>query len=63
MSFWAFLDVCLLAAGVILVVFSQVFGMPNLMINFALSKNFLLSACTLPHSATFSALITRVQVV
>ncbi|RPD65863.1 tetraspanin [Lentinus tigrinus ALCF2SS1-7] len=43
MSFWGFVDVCLLAAGVILVVFSELFRMPNLMINFTLSNNFLLS--------------------
>ncbi|KAI0747864.1 tetraspanin [Daedaleopsis nitida] len=43
MSFWAFVDVCLLAGGVILVVFSQLFKMPNLMINFTLNDSFLLS--------------------
>ncbi|KAI1790770.1 tetraspanin [Ganoderma leucocontextum] len=43
MSFWAFLDVCLLAAGVILVVFSEIYRMPNLLINFTLSNDMLLS--------------------
>ncbi|TFK87369.1 tetraspanin [Polyporus arcularius HHB13444] len=42
MSFWAFLDVCLLAAGAILIVFSELFRMPNLMINFTLNNGFLL---------------------
>ena len=42
MSFWAFLDVCLLAAGVICVVFSELFRMPNLELNFTLNNGFLL---------------------
>ena len=47
MSFWALSDICLLVAGVILVVFSQIYHMPNLMINFTLSNDMLLS--TFPH--------------
>ncbi|KAM5539129.1 hypothetical protein V8D89_007352 [Ganoderma adspersum] len=43
MSFWALSDICLLVAGVILVVFSQIYHMPNLMINFTLSNDMLLS--------------------
>ena len=42
MSLWAFSDICLLAAGVILVVFSEIYRMPNLMINFTLTNDMLL---------------------
>lgn len=42
MSFWAFSDICLLAAGVILVAFSEIYRMPNLMINFTLTNDMLL---------------------
>ncbi len=52
MSFWAFLDVCLLAAGAILIVFSELFRMPNLMINFTLNNGFLLGACAYPSPLT-----------
>ncbi|TBU28899.1 tetraspanin [Dichomitus squalens] len=47
MSFWAFLDLCLLAAGVISVVFSELFRMPNLEINFTLNNGFLLAGLIL----------------
>ena len=43
MGFWAFMDIALLAAGAIMVAFSQIFGAPNLLINIALRPNFLLS--------------------
>ncbi|CDO69021.1 hypothetical protein BN946_scf184834.g28 [Trametes cinnabarina] len=41
MGTFAFLDFCLLAAGVILIVFSEIWRMPNLMINFTLSNDML----------------------
>ncbi|KAH9946337.1 tetraspanin [Epithele typhae] len=43
MTFWGLLDVSLLAAGAIMVAFSQIFAQPNLLINFALSKSQLFS--------------------
>ncbi|KAI0670637.1 tetraspanin [Trametes maxima] len=41
MGAFAFVDVCLLAAGVILIVFSQLWKMPNLMFNFTFSSEML----------------------
>ncbi|KAI8998879.1 tetraspanin [Trametes punicea] len=41
MGAFAFVDICLLAAGVILIVFSEVWRMPNLMLNFTLSNEML----------------------
>ena len=42
MGFWAFMDVALLAAGAIMVAFSQIFAAPNLLINIALRPDFLM---------------------
>ncbi|KAI0362727.1 tetraspanin [Trametes cingulata] len=41
MGAFAFADFCLLVAGVILIVFSEIWRMPNLMINFTLSTEML----------------------
>ncbi|KAI0371755.1 tetraspanin [Pilatotrama ljubarskyi] len=41
MGVFAFVDFCMLAAGVILIVFSEIWRMPNLMINFTLSNEML----------------------
>ncbi|KAH9901128.1 tetraspanin [Cubamyces lactineus] len=41
MGAFAFVDVCLLAAGVILIVFSELWRMPNLMLNFTFSNEML----------------------
>ena len=41
MGAFAFVDICLLAAGVILIVFSELWRMPNLMLNFTFSNEML----------------------
>jgi hypothetical protein len=45
MGVWIFLDICLLVAGVVSIVFSQLFGMPDLVLNFTISKADLTGPC------------------
>lgn len=47
MGFWALFDVCLLAGGVISIVFSFVFRKPDLLLNLAISKGDLTAALVL----------------
>ena len=54
MGFWAFMDIALLAAGAIMVAFSQIFAQPNLLINIALRPNFLTGELSLAPSLVSS---------
>ena len=60
MSFWAFVDLCLLAAGAICVAFSIIFRMPNLELNFTLNNGFLLSAFLLS-TPQYDFVLTPIQ--
>lgn len=44
MGAFAFVDFCLLAAGAILIAFSEIWRQPNLMFNFTLSNEMLTGA-------------------
>lgn len=56
MAFWAFVEVWLLAAGVLSLVMSLVWRAPNLMLNFTISSADLTGACLLAlyHASLFS---------
>lgn len=47
MGAFAFVDFCLLAAGAILIAFSEIWRQPNLMFNFTLSNEMLTGASLL----------------
>lgn len=54
MGAFAFVDFCLLAAGAILIAFSEIWRQPNLMFNFTLS-NEMLTGASPPESNNSSA--------